>query len=417
MSIKKANWSRNGQEISISMPFEKTNKSKRTVSGFATVDNADTQNDIVTATASINAFEKFRGNVREMHQPKAVGKIISFAPETLYDENSGTYYSGIFVEARISKGAQDTWEKVIDGTLSGFSIGGKVVDSEVAWNEELQKTVQIVKEMELYELSLVDNPANPFANVVSIQKFSAPAAVSEKVFSCSDCKIAISAISPDKTCPQCSQKMTNIGWIERASIINNEIKKIVDAHNTSGEASEINPLPETDEKNSEGEIIMGNEPIEEPVAEISEEQPSAETEEVPTDDVVVSDEGEAVAGAEDSESDWDKITARLSDLQEKLEQIVATFNANEKTAQEAVSVSKALEEKIDGFQAKIVELEEKIEKSVSTISDSVSDVEAKIEKVADATATKKSGDLGSEPEIKMGLWDGHFLGIKSLGGE
>jgi HK97 family phage prohead protease len=415
MSIQKANWARNGQEISISMPFEKTNKSKRTVAGFATVDNADTQNDIVTSTASINAFEKFRGNVREMHQPKAVGKITSFAPETLYDETSGVYYSGIFVEARISKGAQDTWEKVLDGTLSGFSIGGKVVDSEVAWNEELQKTVQIVKEMELYELSLVDNPANPFANVVSIQKFSDSAPVTEKVFSCPNCKIAISAMTESKTCPQCSQKMNNIGWIERASIINKEIKKIVDDHYTSDKASEINPLPETDEKNSEGEINMDDH-IEEPVAEISEEQPSAEIEEVSTD-VEVSDEGEAPAGAEDSESDWDKITARLSDLQEKLEQIVAAFDANEKTAQEAVSVSKALEEKIDGFQAKVTEIEDKITKSISSISESVSDVEAKIEKVADATATKKSGDLGSEPEIKKGLWEGHFLGINSLGGE
>jgi hypothetical protein len=58
-------------------PLAKVDVERRTVSGFATLDNVDKQADIVTTEASLKAFSKFRGNIREMHQPTAVGKMVS----------------------------------------------------------------------------------------------------------------------------------------------------------------------------------------------------------------------------------------------------------------------------------------------------------------------------------------------------
>ncbi len=78
MNIEKSYWSSNGDDISLSIPFTKVNREKRTVSGFATLDNIDQTGDVVTADASMKAFENFRGNLREMHQPMAVGKVVSF---------------------------------------------------------------------------------------------------------------------------------------------------------------------------------------------------------------------------------------------------------------------------------------------------------------------------------------------------
>lgn len=412
MNINPANVFTNGDNIAISMSFAKFDKERRTVAGFATVDNADKHDDIVTMDASVAAFEKFRGNVREMHQPKAVGKIISFSPESVYDPETGNTYSGVYVEAKVSKGAQDTWEKVLDGTLSGFSIGGRVIDAEVGWSDTLQKNVQIIKQMELYELSLVDNPANPLANFVSIQKFTDTVdfskSSSETVYACDDCHLAISSHESSKFCPQCSSGMKKIGWVERADAVSQAIKKIADDYYTSESDSEKGPLPETDDKFSEGEINMSEEHVEEPVAEESE----VEQQEIVAENTAEeSDEGEAVAGAEESESEFDSITARLSDLQATLEEIVNTFAESSK---ESVAVTKALEERIDGFQSKIEEISDKVEKSLGDISQTVETVEQKVEKVADSTASKKSGELGREPEIKKGLWSGHFLGVDSL---
>ena len=122
MNIEKSNWSSNGNNLHLSVPFTKVNREKRTVSGFATLDNVDQTGDVVTSEASMKAFERFRGNLREMHQPVAVGKVVSFKPETYYDPASKEFYNGVYVTSYISKGAQDTWEKVLDGTLAGFSM-------------------------------------------------------------------------------------------------------------------------------------------------------------------------------------------------------------------------------------------------------------------------------------------------------
>ena len=69
MTISKAQWTTDGNDIRLSMPLSKVDQEKRIVSGFATLDNIDKQADIVTPEASMNAFKKFRGNIREMHQP------------------------------------------------------------------------------------------------------------------------------------------------------------------------------------------------------------------------------------------------------------------------------------------------------------------------------------------------------------
>jgi hypothetical protein len=130
---------------------------RRIVSGFATLDNIDKQADIVTTDASVKAFSKFRGNIREMHQPTAVGKMISFKEDKYFDPESKKFYSGVYVSTYISKGAQDTWEKVLDGTLSGFSIGGKMNKevspmtdtTETAVEEIVEKSDDVVEEAQV----------------------------------------------------------------------------------------------------------------------------------------------------------------------------------------------------------------------------------------------------------------------------
>ena len=169
-NLSKAFWHSEENNIKLSMPIAKIDKEKRTVSGFATLDNIDKQSDIVPTDVSVKAFERFRGNLREMHMPIAVGRVMSFKSDKFYNQEEDKFYNGVFVNAYISKGAQDTWEKVLDGTLSGFSIGGSIKDTEDQYDPEMDKSIRVIKDYELHELSLVDNPANQFANIVSIQK-------------------------------------------------------------------------------------------------------------------------------------------------------------------------------------------------------------------------------------------------------
>jgi len=207
-----------GNHLNFSTPISKIDVEKRMVHGFATLDNLDRQGDVVPLEASIKAFESFRGNIREMHQPISVGKVVSFKEESYFDAESNKSYNGIYVSAYVSKGAQDTWEKVLDGTLSAFSIGGEVHDSEDVFDEELNKKYQVIKEYSLSELSLVDNPANQFANVISIEKGQGTGylmkATIENVFWCRKDDVIQMSYGANKACPQCDKAMSNIGFVE-----------------------------------------------------------------------------------------------------------------------------------------------------------------------------------------------------------
>src|SRR6478752_6767427 len=120
--IKKVNLGVHGNQMNLSFDIQKaTDDNQRTVVGFATMDNLDQTNEKVLAEASEEAFRLFRGNLREQHNKhSAVGRVTAFEPASYYDEQSGQTYKGIRVTARISEGAPEAWEKVKDGTYSGF---------------------------------------------------------------------------------------------------------------------------------------------------------------------------------------------------------------------------------------------------------------------------------------------------------
>lgn len=156
-------------DVKLGLFFSKIDKEKRTVSGFATLDNVDGHGDIIDADGSVDAFRRFRGGLREMHTNNAVGTIVSFEEMKKYNDEDDKVYRGVYISARVSKGAQDTWEKVLDGTLKGFSIGGKIKKRDVKKSDD-GSSYPIIKEYDLIEVSLVDNPANPLANVLTVKK-------------------------------------------------------------------------------------------------------------------------------------------------------------------------------------------------------------------------------------------------------
>jgi len=152
-------------KLNFSFPINMIKKEQRIVSGIATADNVDKSNDIVDFAASEIAFKNWQGNIREMHAPIAVGKAISYKPIKMKDAD-GREYNAIEVEAYISKGAESTWQKILDGTLRAFSIGGKIMKKEIlAGKLHNNRPINVIKEYELGELSLVDNPANALATI------------------------------------------------------------------------------------------------------------------------------------------------------------------------------------------------------------------------------------------------------------
>ena len=114
------------------------------------------------------AFSRWIGNVREMHERRAVGTRVGVR----FDDAERRVY----VRLRISRSAEDTWEKIQDGTLRGASIGA----SNVTWQRQTrplaggERAIQVATAYDLVELSPVDNPANPDALGVHIVRDAVP---------------------------------------------------------------------------------------------------------------------------------------------------------------------------------------------------------------------------------------------------
>ena len=453
MELQKTYWQNSESSMALSFPIAKVNKEKRTVSGFASLDNVDRHGDIVTAEASKKAFENFRGNIREMHGPSAVGKMIDFKEDAFFDKASGQKYSGVYVTAYISKGAQDAWEKVLDGTYSGFSIGGNIVDAKMEKADDGSEERRVIHNYDLHELSLVDSPANPLANFFSIQKM-AKAMTLENVYWCKEDEVASTSTEVTKNCSVCGDAMTNVGWVEQADSEKFEaIEKVIDSYfkkddapgptheatthesdNVVTSSTAINLYPDQNKakqvspidldrvtiKKNEGGNEMTEETNAEVTPEVTEVEAPAVAEVTEVAEAPAVDAGEAIekAVAISEVEDTLDFTKMVTDLKaffnDSIEKNYATHAATVQDVYRIVEETRAeMAKSIDAINAK----QEEISKSITDMYGKITYVDNKLSGFESATAVKKSSDLNGSLEqekIQKSIWQGHFLGVNSL---
>jgi Family of unknown function (DUF6582)/Caudovirus prohead serine protease len=127
-------------------PIAKIDAEQRMVWGYASTDAEDDQGETVSREALAAALDDYMrfANIREMHQPSAVG----VATEAAVDDR-GLYLGAKIVDA-------DAWHKVVEGVYKGFSIGGRVTARDPSDR-------RLITALHLTEISVVDRPANPEA--------------------------------------------------------------------------------------------------------------------------------------------------------------------------------------------------------------------------------------------------------------
>ena len=461
MDIQKTYWNNSESSMALAFPIAKINKEKRTVSGFASLDNLDRHGDIVTSEANRSAFENFRGNIREMHQPIAVGKMLNFKEDSFFDKETGKKYTGIYVTTYVSKGAQDTWEKILDGTYTGFSIGGNIVDAKMEKSDDGSDSRRVIHKYDLHELSFVDSPANQLANIFSIEKNIDGQNIvkgmisdveTENVFWCQEDEVASTSSEISKNCVVCGDAMTNIGWVESSDTEKFEsIEKVIDSYfkkddapTSAHEATEtaapglagpkvidtttaINLYPDQNKNKkkvtkSEDTISLskgGNKMEEDTNTEI---EKSVDVESAAEEVAVINEapEGEAI-----------EKSVEISEVEDTLdfEKMVNDFktfvgeslvkNHSDSSAAYA-EITKMFEETSTKVEKQISDLSEKYEALNKNITDMYSKIDYIDHRFAgfeSASAVKKSSDLSGPMEdltIQKSIWQGHFLGVNSL---
>ncbi len=433
MNTNKAFWTTDGDNVRLSMPFGKVDIEKRIVSGFASLDNVDKQYDIVTTEASMSAFAKFRGNIREMHQPSAVGKMISFKEEKYFDPESKKFYKGIYVSTYISKGASDAWEKVLDGTYTGFSIGGRMNKWDDAYNEELDKSIRIIKDYDLVELSLVDSPANQFASIMSVEKIDGVSTIKgdiantivENVFYDEETGIVLTSDEETYLSPVSGNEMKNIGFVEKNDSDKADmIKFLVDSAkgiNTSKINKEVNPMSEdtttVDAPVADAEVSLEVTPEAQPTetaeAVVEAEAPVAEAEK--SDSVV---EDSATSSVEDAIQNPE---APAAEDAAKADEVIA--NAITEIKDSVTNAFGDLTATLKSLSDEVANIKKSLDATttdVNQIKGTFNEIGKRVDSVEKDTAFRKSGDLGEivqeldSTPVQKSLWGGRFLKFSDL---
>jgi len=143
---------------------------KRFIAGYANIAGiVDSQNEVLTREALEAAWEKFKKSpdfamCQLMHGNIPIAKIIF---EPVVDSKGKVHQSGVderglYIVAQVRDDvsiADDVWKRIERGEIRGFSIGGRNLEPQ-AETCEGDRCFRFIKNLELYEVSIVDRPAN-----------------------------------------------------------------------------------------------------------------------------------------------------------------------------------------------------------------------------------------------------------------
>jgi hypothetical protein len=434
------------ENLQLMFPVSLIKKEERIVVGVATSDNVDKSGDVVGFDASIEAFKNWQGNIREMHQPLAVGKAVGHRSVDI--NHDGQNFKGIEVSAYISKGAEDTWEKVLDGTLSAFSIGGRVLERVEDETKSFRgQPVSVITKYELGELSLVDNPANPAANITLVKAEGgaleyALDVVDGECYEIGDTTVCITDAKSEDTSGECQCKTEDSSEMESnitEELQNKDISATIQGmdnvkedtvvETTASEDVVVDDVVSKEQESNENEKISLLQRFLTWLNDVSDEdlisasmvvdvdvEKSAEAQskfELKVDDI---DEGD--------DMNIDELTSALGVvMDEKLASFAETSKENVETL-----IEEKLAAAIETVSKSQTDLEEKIEETAKSVTERMDGVDTRVETVENAGAIKKSVDeseVDAEEEVvekaaeeETSIWGNLFLPqnlIKSLG--
>jgi len=129
--------------------FRYDEKGNLIVSGFFTSDNKDAVGDIITKDATQRAIPSYKewGNIRFMHKPEPIGKVLKIG------ESDGMLWNEMEIKV-VDKKAINLVEEEI---MTAFSVGIMIDWDDI---EELDDGGWIISDYSMVEISLVDHPAN-----------------------------------------------------------------------------------------------------------------------------------------------------------------------------------------------------------------------------------------------------------------
>ncbi len=329
---------------------------KWVVEGYGSTSDLDSQDNIVTPEAikmGADSLQKYNTLLFNHDADRPIGLI---AMAEARDE-------GLWMKCIISKTEPKIWGQVKDGTLSKFSIRGRVTDYDMLTDELTQKTILMIKGMELYEVSLVSVPANPHAKALGWYIEKAIMASKQAPMTKEDvAKIVSEVFLQEAILKKDQEKLTSAIKILEASLDSldgedkDSIKSII--RSLAAIVSRLYTEPAEDTKKSVDDK-GGLETVEEIETKTEEIKKSEETTEVKTEEVKT----EEIKKSETPVLDL----SALKDVIVQLQAIAKEVNSQSETVKSALGeVSKSKEE--------ITKTKDEIAKMVGDLNKVVSEI-------------------------------------------
>lgn len=139
------------------------------VKGYAsTFENMDRAEDVIASGAFDKTILDFKASgrpVRMLWQHNSTDLIGGYPADKMYIDEKG-----LFVQGNINLETQrgrEAYALAKQGVLSDFSIGFRIMDFEI--EKEDDKIIRVIKELELFEISLVGEPMNTQAQFTEVK--------------------------------------------------------------------------------------------------------------------------------------------------------------------------------------------------------------------------------------------------------
>ena len=367
------------------------------VPGFFTSDKMDEVGDVITKKATIAAIPKYRqwGNIRYMHMPKPVAKVIRIGKEDGLKWN----------EVEIHVLDPEAIFQVKNGLLKALSVG-IIIRS---WDDiDIDESTGgwIINNYDLAEISLVDHPANYDAQLFLDEDKVVPVstdlrrmvadhgfAMVSKALGAVTSPVTEEIISMDKL-----EKalQTEVEEIVAEEIVEEELELSVDAAEEVEETEELELSVDEDEEEAAEEA--------EEVSEEAEEEAPVEEEEAVVEEVLEDMDVRLVD--EDEENDPDSI---LFDALEADEEKELDEEENEVDTIEAESIEDTVEAEFS-IEDSVKELTATVKALVEALSEAEAEahedeqpeaekVESVEEAVVDETETEENDLLSLQLQV------------------
>lgn len=193
--------------MSEQMAIQKADSNRRLFGGYATVEVVDKQGELVDIQAFkdvIKSFMAMGGNIIDTHTNKTVAKVLDyeFTKKKLDD---GAEEDALWFDMECYKEYDyhdKVWEAIKNGDYTGLSMGGRRKKGEFELKCDTGGCHNHVKGIELFEVSIVDKPANQEATIEEVNSMAK-----------GDKPLTFSMICPEgnaEPCPDCTVKNKSV---------------------------------------------------------------------------------------------------------------------------------------------------------------------------------------------------------------